>query len=66
MSDAILFVFDIFNRLIDLLFNRIKIVDGVYLGWVILAISLFIMIIRSVLNVPNGVSFKHQIDKKGD
>lgn len=66
MSDAILFVFDIFYRLIDLLFNQIKIVDGVYLGWVILAISLFIMIIRSVLNVPNGVSFKHQSDKKGE
>lgn len=52
MSDAINIVFYIFNKYINLLFNEIQILDGVYLGWVILVVIIFGIIFNSLLNIP--------------
>ncbi len=52
MSDAINIVFYIFNKFINLLFNEIQIIQGVYLGWVLLVILLFGIIFNSLLNIP--------------
>ena len=52
MSDAINIVFYIFNKFINLLFNEIQILDGVYLGWVILVVIIFGIIFNSLLNIP--------------
>lgn len=52
MSDAINLVFYIFNKFINLLFNEIQILEGVYLGWVILVVILFGIIFNSLLNIP--------------
>lgn len=52
MSEAINIVFYIFNKLINLLFNEIQILEGVYLGWVILVVILFGIIFNSLLNIP--------------
>lgn len=52
MSQAINIVFYIFNKFINLLFNEIQILEGVYLGWVILVVILFGIIFNSLLNIP--------------
>lgn len=52
MSDAINLVFYIFNKFIDLLFNKIQIIDGVYLGWIIIVVFIFGIIFNSLLNIP--------------
>lgn len=52
MSDAINLVFYIFNKFIDLLFNKIQIIDGVYLGWIIIVVIIFGIIFNSLLNIP--------------
>ena len=52
MSDAINIVFYIFNKFINLLFNEIQIIEGVYLGWVIIVVILFGIIFNSLLNIP--------------
>lgn len=52
MSQAINIVFYIFNKFINLLFNEIQILEGVYLGWVIIVVILFGIIFNSLLNIP--------------
>ena len=52
MLDAINLVFYIFNKFINLLFNEIQILDGVYLGWVIIVVIIFGIIFNSLLNIP--------------
>lgn len=52
MSEAINIVFYIFNKFINLLFNEIQILEGVYLGWVILVVIIFGIIFNSLLNIP--------------
>lgn len=64
MSQAINVVFYIFNKFINLLFNEIQIVEGVYLGWVIIAVIIFGIIFNSLLNIPKlGIM---NIGKKGN
>lgn len=55
MEQAINVVFYIFNKSIDLLFNQVELVDGVYLGWVILTCIIFGIIFSSILNTPYGL-----------
>lgn len=52
MSQAINVVFYIFNKFINLLFNEIQTIDGVYLGWVIIVVIIFGIIFNSLLNIP--------------
>lgn len=52
MSEAINIVFYIFNKFINLLFNEIQILEGVYLGWVIIVVIIFGIIFNSLLNIP--------------
>lgn len=52
MNDAINIVFYIFNKFINLLFNEIQIVQGVYLGWIIIVVVIFGIIFNSLLNIP--------------
>ena len=55
MENAINVVLYIFNKIIDLLFNKIQILPDVYLGWVIISVILFSIIFNSILNIPTGL-----------
>lgn len=46
----------IFQKFYNLLFS-VQIDEGVKLGWILVTVFLFIMIIRSVFNVPEGLGF---------
>lgn len=64
MSQAINVIFYIFNKVLDLLFNQVEIIEGVYLGWVLITIIVFGILISSILNVPNGIT--KVVVKRGD
>lgn len=63
MSQAINVVFYIFNKFINLLFNEIQIVDGVYLGWVIIVVIIFGIIFNSLLNIPKFGIMRREKDE---
>lgn len=51
MSDGIVLVRYIFNSFIDLLFNKMVIVDGVTVGWVLVALMIMSILTSALLNV---------------
>lgn len=55
MENAFTLVFEILGRFFDLFFNKMVIVQGVTLGWVLIVCLMFGIVISSLLNVPNGV-----------
>ena len=56
MNQALTYLYYIFDSFIDLVFNRIEIAQNVSIGWIMISIILFGLIIRSVLNLPKGIS----------
>lgn len=57
MTEALGYLYYIYDKFIDLVFNRLEIVANVSIGWVIISVMLFSMLIRSILNLPRGVHF---------
>ncbi len=66
MSTAIEVVFYIFQKFVDLLFSKIQIVQNVYLGWVIIACIVIVIMANSILNMPKGMRFKHERSSKDE
>lgn len=58
MNDALTYIFYIFNKVIDFLFNK-EFFSGVSIGWVFIVVSVFAIVIKSVLNLPSGLIFKN-------
>lgn len=58
MNDALTYIFYIFNKIIDFLFNK-EFFSGVSIGWVFIVVSTFAIVIKSVLNVPGGLIFRN-------
>lgn len=56
MSDALEMIYNIYSSFIDCLFNSIELFDGVFLGWVFVAIFLTGVMIRSIISIPKGSS----------
>lgn len=54
MQDAINVFYYLFTKFINFIFNS-YILQGVSLGWVLLTISVFGILISSILNVPTGL-----------
>lgn len=55
MSEALTYMYYIFDRYVDFIFNGMQIVSGVTVGWVLVVIILFAMMIRSILNMPRSM-----------
>lgn len=64
MNNAIQIIFYIFNKVLDLLFNQLQIVEGVYLGWVLITIIILSILIKSILNIPEATKVVYK--KGGD
>lgn len=58
MNDALTYIFYIFNKIIYFLFNK-EFFSGVSIGWVFIVVSVFAIVIKSVLNLPSGLIFKN-------
>ncbi len=58
MSEALEYLYTIYNSMLDLLFNRFYMFEGVSVGWVAITVIIFSIVIRSILNVPRRMSFR--------
>ena len=55
MSEALQYIYYIFDSMFDWLFNDAELFTNVTLGWVIVVCILFSMVIKSILNIPRGI-----------
>lgn len=53
---ALDFIFYVFQKFYNMLFT-VEIESGVTIGWVIITIMLFVMIISSLFNIPSGLHY---------
>lgn len=58
MSDALNYLYLIYDNMLDLLFNQFYMFTGVSVGWVMITVIIFSIVIRSILNVPKRMSFR--------
>lgn len=54
MIDALNYIYYFFNSIISLLFN-LYIFDNVSIGMIVIVVFIFTILIRSILNIPNGL-----------
>lgn len=57
MSDALNYLYLIYDDMLDLLFNSFYMFTGVSVGWVMVTVIIFAIVIRSIINVPRSMSF---------
>lgn len=55
MSEALTYIYYIFDAFIDCIFDDLEIFPGVTIGWVLVSVILFSLLIRNVLNMPRGM-----------
>lgn len=54
MSEAINYIYVIFSRFLDFVFNDMLIAQGVSIGWVVVSLLIFGVLVRSILNLPRS------------
>lgn len=52
MSEALTYLYYIYDKFIVFVFDTMEIFEGVTVGWIVISLILFGLLIRSVLNVP--------------
>lgn len=62
MSDAIIYIKYIYTKFLNFLFNGAFIENGVSIGWILVSVFLFILTIRSIINVPVSVPRREDKD----
>lgn len=58
MNEALSYLYYIFDKFVDFVFNGLEIAENVSVGWIAISCILFSLIIRSILNIPRGVRFR--------
>lgn len=56
MSQALSFIYLVFDKAIDFIFNKALLFEGVSIGWVSIVIICFVIMIKSILNLPRGLT----------
>lgn len=64
MSEALNYLYTIYDDMLDLLFNRFYMFPGVSVGWVMVTVIIFAIVIRSIINVPRTMSFNKAVGSK--
>lgn len=54
MSEALGYIYYILDSMLNWLFEDAELFPNVTIGWVVITIILFSMVIRSILNIPRG------------
>lgn len=55
MNDAITFIYYVFAKFNNFIFNQAEIVPTVTVGWVAIVVIVFSMLISSILNLPRSI-----------
>lgn len=56
MNEALLLIFRLYYMFVDMLFNDFEIASNVTLGWVLTAVLIAIVLLRSILNIPRAAA----------
>lgn len=56
MTDALTIIYYIFDKFIDLIFNGLQIANNVSIGWVLVVITIFAILIKNVINLPKSMT----------
>lgn len=52
MQEGLTYLYQIYESFLDLIFNRFELFEGVTIGWIIIAVMVFGIMITSILNLP--------------
>lgn len=55
MNEALTYLYYIFDKFVNLIFNQLEIAQNVSVGWIIIVIIIFAMLIRNILNLPRSM-----------
>ena len=56
MGEAVTLLFQIYSKFIEVIFDKLEILDGVSIGWVLVSIFVFSVLIRSIMAIPSKFS----------
>lgn len=60
METALTYIYQIFDKVIDTLFNDMEITENVTIGWIAIAVIVFGILVCSILAVPSGIRFNYR------
>lgn len=55
MTTALTYIYYMFDSFISCIFNDLEIAENVTIGWVLVAVIIFSLLIRNILNLPRGM-----------
>ena len=61
MSEALSYLYEIYDGMLDLMFNRFYMFTNVSVGWVSITVVIFSIVIRSIINGPRSVRFPRSL-----
>lgn len=58
MNQALQYLYDIYSVFLDLVFNQFEIIQNVSIGWIMIVIIVFGLMINNIMNLPKSVNVK--------
>ena len=52
MSQALQYLYDIYSNFLDVIFNSFEITQNVTVGWILIVVIVFSLMITNILNIP--------------
>ena len=60
MAQALTYLYDIYSGFINMVFNDFALFENVTLGWIVIAVFVFGIMINSILNIPKGIQVRKE------
>lgn len=54
MAQALEYLYQIYDGFINMVFNDFALFNGVTVGWVVVSVVVFGILVNSILNIPKG------------
>lgn len=52
MSQALTYLYEIYTKFLDLVFNQFELFQNVTIGWIVVVLIIMSLLINSILNIP--------------
>lgn len=62
MQEALSWIYSIYDLFLDFIFNEALIDEGISLGWILVCVIVFGILIRSFIVVPKGIAVSVERD----
>lgn len=60
MAEALTYLYQIYSSFLDLMFNSFEIAQNVTVGWIIVVIIVFGLMINTILNLPRSMKVRNE------